>query len=158
MARRKPTKLSGDFAQGIATPFREDHDGGLATAEGDAYIFNQVLAVVSPNDSDNAFQDLGGNEFPIFQNAEDPSWRSAVRQRIRRQFQILQRENLARLSKLSFLGGDGNGNFNVKVEYINIESQRPEEAQMTFNVAGQLIGSQSSIPGFISVFAPAGAL
>lgn len=148
MARRNPTKLSGNFAQGIALPFRGDHDGGLALAEGDEYIYNQVLAVVSPNDSDNPFQDLGGDDFPIFQNPDDPGWRSAVRIRIRRQFVILQRENLARLSKLKFLGSDGNGNYNVKIDYINLESTDQREVQLSFNEAGQFTGAQSSVPGF----------
>ena len=140
MARRKSTKISGNFASGVALPFRADHDGGIAITEGDNWIYNQVLAVVSPNESDNPFQDLGGSEFPIFQNADDPSWRSHVRARIRRQFQTLQRENLARLSKLSFLGGDENGDYRVKVEYINMESTRQEEVEVTVNNAGEVVG------------------
>jgi hypothetical protein len=144
MAQRKSTKLSGNYASGISFPFRGDGDGGLAVTEGDEYIYNMVLGVVSPNDSDNAFEDLGGTEEMIFENPDDPAWRAAVRNRIRRQFQVLDRENLARLSSLKFLGTNEDGEYTIKIEYINLESTKKEDVDVTVNSAGEIVGIRQS--------------
>lgn len=120
---RRKSKVSGNYASGISVPVRPDGDGGLALSEGDAYIRTQVLACVSPNESDNPFQDLGGDQMPIFQNPADPSWRQAFRRRLARQFTYLEDENLARLEAVEFQGVLApEGDYGVLVKYINLET------------------------------------
>lgn len=116
------SKVSGNYASGIDNPIRADGDGGFALTEGDSYIRSQVLACVSPNESDNPFQDLGGDELAVFQNADDIRWRTQVKRRIKRQFQFLEDENLARLQKITFERGDAEGDFRVVISYLNLES------------------------------------
>lgn len=115
-------KPSGDYASGIAVPFRGDSDGGVSIDEGDAYIRGLVLQTVAPNESDNPFQDLG-DESPIFQNPDSTEWQVRWRRRIRSQMQTLEDENLARLISVEFQMG-GEGEYQVVVTYINLESTR----------------------------------
>lgn len=119
---QRRAKVSGNYASGIDNPIRPDGDGGLSLTEGDAYIRSQVLACVSPNESDNPFQDLGGDELAIFNNADDIRWRTQVKRRIARQFKFLEDENLARLEKITFEQGDAEGDFRVVIRYLNLES------------------------------------
>ena len=142
MARKEPTKVSGNYASGIAVPFKADGDGGIALQEGDPYIRGQVLATVSPNESDNPFQDLGGDDSPIFQNADDIEWKQAMELRIVRQFDELEQNNLARLMSLEFGDGDEEGNFEVLIEYINLEST--ESRDITINLQ-----TGAALPGFV---------
>jgi len=147
MARKKPTKISGNYASGISIPFRADGDGGVALSEGDPYIRGQVLATVSPNDSENPFQDLGGSESPIFQNADDVEWRQVVRRRIRRQFDELENNNLARLVNLRFGKGNEEGDLEVSLDYINLESTENRDVTVDLR-SGDTVGVARQIPGF----------
>lgn len=116
-------KVNGLYSSGIAHPLRGDGDGGFVLAQGDAYIEQQVLAVMLSNDSANPFQDLGSTGGAVFQNPSDPSWRRIVRERILRQFAALERNNLARLLKVEFATtSDANGDYNVTVLYVNLET------------------------------------
>ncbi len=119
------SKVSGNYASGIAMPFRPDSDGGIVLTEGDRYITNLVLATVAPNESDNPFQDLG-DEAPIFQNPDSNSWQVRWRRRIKSQMALLERENLARLLDVSFSKG-GEGEYNVTVTFINLETARRQD-------------------------------
>ena len=118
----RPTKVSGLFASGLATPFRGDSDGGAALSEGSSYIEEQVLATVRPNTSDNPFQDLGIGEQAIFQNPSDPTWKRAMRERIVRQFATLESNNLARLTKVEFATTAEGGDFAITILYVNLET------------------------------------
>ena len=124
----KPTKVSLDYASGISQPFRGDSDGGVALAEGEEYIRQQVLATMMPNGSDNPFQDLGIGEEAIFQNPASPDWKLAIRQRITRQMALLERENLARLLKVRFDRVKPSGDLSVVVSYTNLETTQAGQA------------------------------
>ena len=146
MPQQLPTKVSGNYASGISLPFRGDGDGGVALSEADPYILGQVLATVSPNDSENPFQDLGGTESPVFQNPDDIEWRRVVRRRVERQFNELDKNNLARLKRLKFLRGDGNGNMTVDLQYINLESTLNRDVTVDLQ-QGDTLGTASAVPG-----------
>ena len=147
---RKPTKISGNYASGISIPFRPDGDGGLVLEEGDTYIRSCVLATVSPNMSDNPFQDLGSDESAIFQNPDDPDWRRIVRRRIERQFSELEKNNLARLQLVEFdIKRSTEGVLGVVVEYTNLESTIDSDVQVDL-ASGDKIGVASQIPGRVS--------
>lgn len=119
----KPTKVSQLFASGIALPFAGDSDGGVALSEGETYVLEQVRATVHPNDSDNPFQDLGVTDFAIFQNPTDPTWRRTIRERIKRQFAILESNNLARFVRMEFAqNADRNGDYDAVITYTNLET------------------------------------
>lgn len=133
----KPTKVSQTFASGMSLPFRADSDGGVAVSEGETYIKMQVLMCVRPNDSDNPFQDLGVGQEAVFQNAADPDWKLVIRRRIERQFEELDRENLARLKKVRFEPGDESGDLRVVVQYTNLETTTEGEAAV-------LVGREAS--------------
>lgn len=124
----RPTKVTQTFASGISIPFRADSDGGVALSEGETYIQAQVLMCVRPNESDNPFQDLGVGQEAVFQSAADPDWKLVIRRRIERQFEELDRENLARLKKVRFEPGDGNGDLRVVIQYTNLETTTEGEA------------------------------
>ena len=129
-------KVSGNYASGIDIPFRPDGDGGIALSEGDAYIRNLVLATVSINESDNPFQDLGSSLEPVFQNADDIEWRTAAVARVKRQFQTLADDNLARLVSVQFSQPDGEGNLELAISYINLESTTKSEVTVAIPRAG----------------------
>lgn len=118
------TKLTGTFASGISSPFRSDSDGGLALAEGEAYVEQLVLTALQVNESDNPFQDLGVTNYAVFKPSADPAWRLVMRRRIRTQMELLERDNLAKFVRIDFGGSDGNGNFTVEVTYLNLETQQ----------------------------------
>lgn len=146
MSRKNPTKVGGDYSSGISIPFRGDGDGGLALDEGDPYIRSLVLATVSPNMSENPFQDLGSDESAIFQNPDDPDWRRVVRRRIERQFRELDDHNLARLIRVNFGTGNGNGELRAGIEYINLESTVSSDIQVQLQ-SGDKIGVAQQVPG-----------
>ena len=144
MSRKNPTKISGNYASGISLPFRGDGDGGLALDEGDPYIRSQVLATVSPNMSENPFQDLGSDESAIFQNPDDPDWRRVVRRRIERQFGELEVNNLARLAKVNFGIGKPSGDLEVSISYINLESTVSSDVSVGLQ-AGDRVGLATAL-------------
>ncbi len=148
MPRKLPTKVSGDYASGIAVPFRVDGDGGIALEEGDPYIRSQVLATVSPNMSENPFQDLGSDESAVFQNPDDPDWGRVVRRRIERQFAELEVNELARLERIQFGRSDGEGNLNVSIDYINLESTVGSDVSVDLQ-SGDKIGVARQVPSII---------
>lgn len=125
----KPTKVSLLYASGIASPFKRDSDGGIALSEGELYVDDQVFAAVNVNNSDNPFQSLGVTEQAIFENPEDPAWRRIIRERIQTQFKFLEDNNLARLLRVRFARtSEENGDYNVTVEYVNLETNNERES------------------------------
>lgn len=124
----RPTKVTGDYASGIAIPFRGDSDGGVALAQGADYVNQLVLLTLKPNDSDNPFQDLDVTERAIFQNAADPEWKLETRQRVKKQMAQLERANLARLNKVVFGRGSDSGDLRVTIHYTNLETTQTGQA------------------------------
>lgn len=148
MAGRSPTKVSGNYASGIAFPVRADGDGGFNLSEGDQYIKDLVFSAVQPNYSDNPFQNIGGDDFPIFQVAGEPGWKLRHKQTIERVFKTLERENLAKLVKLKFVSSNDSGETSLRIQYVNLENAT--DGEITVGIEGQQSsGSASQIPGFL---------
>lgn len=146
MATRRPTKVSGEYASGIAFPVRGDGDGGFRLAEGDEYIRGLINSAVRPNYSDNPFQDIGGTHEPMFQNAGDIGWRQVYKRRIRRVFEDLDRANLAKLVSMKFT--DADGEVTLHLRYLNKENAT--ESDVAVPVQGPPgAGTATQIPGWV---------
>ena len=147
MARRRPTKVTGNFASGIGFPFRGDGDGGVVLTEGDDYIRGMILSAMQTNYSDNPFQDIGGTDYPIFQIAHAVGWRQVYKRRVRRTFEDLEREKLAKLVSVTFPKSVVEGVVSMTVRYINLEST--VESDITVGLQGAHgAGTARQIPGF----------
>ena len=147
MARRTPTKISGNFASGIGFPFRGDGDGGVVLSEGDDYIRGMVLSAMQTNYSDNPFQDIGGTDYPVFQIAHAVGWRQVYKRRVRRVFEDLERERLAKLVSVTFPDTASEGVAHMTVRYINLESTVESDITVGLQDA-QGAGTARQIPGF----------
>jgi len=143
MAGRSPTKVSGNYASGLAFPVVADGDGGFALAEGDEYIRGLVFSALQPNDSDNPFQDIGGSNFPVFKIAGDVGWRQVYKARIIEVFALLERENLARYVSITWdteANKNNDGNTFMTVRYMNLENATEADLALGLSDSG-LTGS-----------------
>jgi hypothetical protein len=119
------TKISGNYAAGLSTPFRADTDGGALVVEGEEYVRQLILTAMGTNESDNPFQDLGVGEDSIFKVSADPRWKASLRRRIKAQLDLLDRENLARFVRLDMPQDSGSdGSYTVELTYLNLETQK----------------------------------
>lgn len=114
------------MARGIELPTKAVN-GRLKMLGGDEYIEQLVMTMLGDGDSDNPFQDLGLGQFMIF-GINDAQQEGEIREKVKAGFAILQRDQLAKLRKLTF---DREGSESrMFVEYVNLETGERVELEV----------------------------
>jgi hypothetical protein len=113
---------------GIASPVTAAGHGGFAIASGDDYIVQLIRDLAGDVDSDNPFQveELGLRA--VFQNLKDPAWRAQQRRRIEAIFAAhFEPAGLAKFKNARFQDGEEEGNVDMIVTYLSLETQQEIE-------------------------------
>lgn len=104
-------------------PVQPSGAGGFRLVFGDEYITQLVVTLSSDCDSDNPFQSEGIALDAVFANAGDSAWKARVRRDIEGMFKkVLERQNLAKLIRLTFSAGESEGETVATLRYLSIES------------------------------------
>ena len=124
-------------AKGLSLPIKTDRRGGFAQIEGVPYIRQLIAVALGDDDSDNEFQDLGLGARPIFGNVSDEGLKDWIRNRVRQLMDEFRTSGLAQLKSFNFIEGDQDSGELVGVlHYIDLESDTPDQVQVTFPVGG----------------------
>lgn len=111
------------MARGIEVPTKAVN-GRLKLLSGDGYIRQLVETMLDDGDSENPFQDLPMREDMIFQ-INDSISDGLIKEKIKKGFAILERDQLARYVSLKFISE--NEVKKIIVKYENLETgERPE--------------------------------
>lgn len=119
------------YSQGIMVPVQPGRTGGFRLVRGDDYITQLILVLAGDADSENPFQDEGIGLRAVFANLSDPAWRSEVKAQIEVVFDVLHRDNLAKLADVSFLQGVVTGEVVVRISYLSLETNTVLEVETT---------------------------
>jgi hypothetical protein len=110
-------------AQGIQVPVVPSGAGGFRLVSGDEYITQLVVTLSSDCDSDNPYQEEGIALDAVFALASDSAWKARVRRDVEAVFRkVLERQNLAKLIRVTFEPGATEGEYNMNLRYMSIES------------------------------------
>ena len=126
------------MATGIASPARENGNGGFLLATKDQHIRELLGVALGEGDSNNPFQDLGLGEEMIFDIADSGTF-NAVADRITRIFQRFEEDEFAQLQdREDNLSVDeiSEGEFEMHVFFINLETGEADELGVIGNASG----------------------
>ena len=121
-------------SSGIKIPFQRNSRGLTATDSGDSYLAGLILVALNDCDSANPFQDLGIGE-NVF-SIQDSAARSKIAGRISNVFDEFKRLEMAELSRSGIKFSDQDGETIVNVDYISLESGKPQSLTLSVGQGG----------------------
>lgn len=121
--------------RGIALPFQADGRGRLVTIDRDAELSKIINMQLQNMESNNPFQDLGLGEEMIFA-VDNDDLQSDLRRRINEIFRQLQLQDRARLEKPPVFSLTAEGELEVAISYIDLETNKIDEFTRVFPGGG----------------------
>lgn len=120
---------------GLDVPLKVNKSGGFATVSGDDQNKKIIMLAVDYCPSENPFNTDVGIEHPIF-GINDVSLQSRSLIRIKEVFRNFQNQNRMKYKSSKF--SSVNEELVVDIDYIDMQTDRPESVRKTFIGAGSL--------------------
>lgn len=127
------TSTNKKSTAGIQVPIQASGAGGFRLVRGDDFVKQLIQTLCGDCESSNPFQNEGIAMDAVFANGSDTAWKGKARRDIESLFKnVMLKQNLAKLISVSFKEGDVEGEYNMDIKYLSIESAT--EAQVVVPV------------------------